>query len=139
MTTEPAHPARKFELTEKFLDALKRKSSLSEAEIREAFDDFHSKAPSGQLTKEEFIKLWNETTPTANIAESADLADRVFAYFDRDCSGKVDFMEFLLTSVVMTPGTLSQKLALMFILCDFSHDGFLQRAEIEKIFALSKL
>ncbi|CAF1106268.1 unnamed protein product [Rotaria sp. Silwood1] len=138
MAAKPVHPTGKIELNEKYMNALKKRSHLSEAEIRETFEDFRSRAPKGQLNKEEFIKLWNETAPKTDHAESVDIAERVFAFCDRDHSGKIDFNEFLMTAVVMTPGTPSQKLAMLFILCDFNHDGFLQRAEIEKIFGLSK-
>lgn len=38
----------------------------------------------------------------------------------------------------MTPGSATQKLALMFILCDSNHDGYLSREEIENMYLLKK-
>lgn len=55
------------------------------------------------------------------------------------CLGKVDFNEFLLATILLTPGGPKQKLGLMFIACDFNHDGFLVREEIEKLFHISKV
>ncbi|CAF0945472.1 unnamed protein product [Rotaria sp. Silwood1] len=138
MATQSVKPTGKVELSEKQIDALKKRSRLSEAEIRETFEEFRANAPRGQLTKEEFIKLWNETSPKIDHSESVHMAERVFELCDRDHSGKVDFNEFLMTACLTTPGTPTQKIAPLFILCDFNRDGFLQRAEIEKIYLLAK-
>ncbi|CAF3653575.1 unnamed protein product [Rotaria socialis] len=97
-------------------------------------------ASSGQLSLEEFTTLWSETSPStrANDPESNHVTKRVFAFFDRDHSGKVDFSEFILASVLMAPGTPTQKLALLFVLCDFNSDGFLSMEEIEHMYLITK-
>lgn len=54
-------------------------------------DEFRKATPTGQLNQEQFISLWSETAPhTENPdADVPDLGKRVFAYFDRDHSGKI--------------------------------------------------
>ncbi|CAF1199024.1 unnamed protein product, partial [Rotaria magnacalcarata] len=146
MASKPEIPLKsvkttsKVELSEKHLQALQKRSHLSEDEIRSTFEDFHSMASSGQLSLEEFTKLWSETSPPtrANDPESNHVTKRLFAFFDRDHSGKVDFNEFILASVLMAPGAPTQKLALLFVLCDFNSDGFLSIEEIEHMYLITK-
>ncbi|CAF0934680.1 unnamed protein product [Rotaria sordida] len=113
MTSKPGKPTGKIELSHKFLNTLKKRSQLSESEIQETFKEFREASTSGQLTEEEFIKLWNEATPQTDDSDSVEVGKRVFAFFDRDHSGKVDFNEFILASCLMTPGAPRQKLSLI--------------------------
>lgn len=40
---------------------------------------------------------------------------------------------------LLTPGEPTQRLALLFILCDFNHDGFLSKEEIQQLFQIVKI
>ena len=138
MATPAAKPAAKVELNPKFVEALKKRTELSEAEIQKSFEQFRTQGHGGKLTKEDFIKLWSEISPKVGHTDVAEIADRVFSFFDRDHSGKIDFSEFMLANCLLTPGKPTQKLALLFILCDFDHDGFISRKEIEQMFWIPK-
>ncbi|CAF4176560.1 unnamed protein product [Rotaria magnacalcarata] len=137
-TAEPAKPAGKIELTEKHIQSLKKMSHLNDTEIRTLFDSFRQLGSSGQLTLEEFTKLWNGTAPEEDDSNDTLPAKRAFAVFDRDHSGKIDFSEFLTATVLLRHRSTKQKLTLLFALCDSNYDGYLSKEEIEKFFLTRK-
>ncbi|CAF3308036.1 unnamed protein product [Rotaria socialis] len=137
-TVEPTKPADKIELTEKHVQSLKKMSHLTDTEIRTLFGSFRQLGSSGQLTLEEFTKLWNGTAPEEDNSNDIFSAKRAFAVFDRDHSGKIDFNEFLTATVLLRRHSTKQKLTLMFALCDSNYDGYLSKEEIEKFFLTRK-
>ncbi|KAH3761242.1 hypothetical protein Pelo_6934 [Pelomyxa schiedti] len=65
-----------------------------------------------------------------------DLADKVFASFDRDNSGTMDVREYLAMMGVTHGGTLEQKLNASFELFDKNGDGVLSKEEIREMFVM---
>lgn len=51
-------------------------------------EEFRQMATDGQLNEADFIKMWNSIETTEKSAEPEDIGKRVFAFFDRDHSGK---------------------------------------------------
>ena len=54
----------------------------------------------------------------------------VFAVFDRDHDGTIDFHEFLLAVAAGTPGDLDSHLKYVFQMCDVSGDGEMDLEEL---------
>ena len=59
----------------------------------------------------------------------------LFAWFDRDGNGKVDFREFTSGLAILCRGSRSSKLHILFDLADEDRDGFLSAGELYRLMA----
>eukprot|EP00762_Andalucia_godoyi_P006326 ANDGO_05858.mRNA.1 Calcineurin B-like protein 2 len=61
-------------------------------------------------------------------------ADRLFALFDEDGNGSIDFREFICgLSVCSTQGTAEEKMLYSFRIWDFDNDGYITKDELKKL------
>ncbi|CAF2589455.1 unnamed protein product [Rotaria sp. Silwood2] len=109
------------ELTSRDVAILKKRSRLSEEEIRELHRAFWNDFPAGRLDKAGFVKYYEEIKDDKD--KTSVLCDHVFAIFDKNHDGTIDFNEFLLAVAVGTPHDLDSHLDYVFEMCDVSGDG----------------
>ncbi|CAM4792363.1 unnamed protein product [Rotaria magnacalcarata] len=108
-------------LTSQDIALLKRQSRLSEQEIRNLHETFWNDFPTGRLDKKGFMKYYEDIKDDKD--RTSILCDHVFAVFDKNHDGTIDFNEFLLAVSVGTPHDLDSHLDYVFEMCDVSGDG----------------
>ncbi|CAF4481383.1 unnamed protein product [Rotaria socialis] len=116
------------ELTPQVIALLKASSNLSENEIIDLYVVFWNDFPSGRMNKEGFIKYYEEIKDERDRANV--LCDHVFAVFDKDHDGTIDFYEFLLAIATRSPADLESHLNYVFEMCDVSGDGHMDLEEL---------
>ena len=92
------------------------------------------KAGQTELTKEEFIKVYNSLF----VGDASDFAEQVFRTFDTDKSGTVDFKEFLVGLCVSGSTNFNTKLQWAFQMYDINGDGYIAWDEMRHIISVSK-
>jgi Ca2+-binding EF-hand superfamily protein len=101
---------------------------------------FLKDCPSGNLTKEEFQKIYKQFFP---FGDPTTFADYVFKVFDTDGSGTIDFKEFIVALSVTSRGKMEDKLDWAFHLYDIDGDGKITYQEmlsiVEAIYKMVRL
>lgn len=96
---------------------------------------FHQDCPSGQLTSDEFKKIYAQFFPHG---DSSAFARHVFRRYDADQNQRISFREFLTALSITSRGNLDEKLNWAFGLYDTNGDGFITREEMLEIITVSK-
>ena len=74
------------------VELLMKKTEFEEVSIRSQYKSFMSVCPSGQMSKEKFLSLYQQVLGD----EASFLVEALFRIFDDDQSGSIDFQEFIL-------------------------------------------
>ncbi|UJR38461.1 hypothetical protein I4U23_031129 [Adineta vaga] len=118
-------PGAKLQNTE--LIELRRQTTFTDAEIQEWYKSFHKDCPSGDLTADDFKKIYAQFFSSG---DSSTFAEHVFRRFDINGDGKISFREFLISLNTTARGSLDEKLDWAFRLYDRNGDGYISRDEM---------
>lgn len=87
--------------------------------------------PNGEITKEQFQRLYNELFPNALCDD--EYATNIFSAFDDNLSGTICFTEFLIAISISGKADHTEKLRLAFKMYDNNKNGQLEMNEISQI------
>lgn len=114
--------AKASKLSKDDLTSLRQSTYFDRREIQQWHKGFLRDCPSGQLTREDFVKIYKQFFP---FGAPEEFANHVFSVFDKDNNGFVDFKEFITVLSTTSRGTLEEKLVWTFQLYDLNHDGYI--------------
>ncbi|CAF5092617.1 unnamed protein product [Rotaria magnacalcarata] len=109
---------------------LKANTNFTEEQIREWHVGFLRDCPSGKLSKDRFIAVYEQFYPSG---KAKDFCKYAFSTFDRDNNGTIDFTEFMLAIALTQSGDLDERLALAFDMYDFNNSGLIDTNEMAKV------
>jgi Ca2+-binding EF-hand superfamily protein len=102
------------------LKSLRQATYFDKRELQQWYKGFLRDCPSGQLSEEEFVKVFKQFFP---FGDPNDYCRQLFQVFDVDGSKYIDFKEFIIALSITSRGTDDQKLNWSFRLYDCKKSG----------------
>ncbi|EAZ62866.2 predicted protein [Scheffersomyces stipitis CBS 6054] len=102
------------------LKSLRQATYFDKRELQQWYKGFIRDCPSGQLSEEEFSKVFKQFFP---FGDPADYCHFLFQVFDVDNSKYIDFKEFIIALSITSRGSEDQKLNWCFRLYDNKRAG----------------
>lgn len=103
--------AKTSKLSKDDLTCLKQSTYFDRREIQQWHKGFLRDCPSGQLAREDFVKIYKQFFP---FGSPEDFANHLFTVFDKDNNGFIHFEEFITVLSTTSRGTLEEKLSWAF-------------------------
>lgn len=102
------------------LKQLRERTYFDKRELQQWYKGFLRDCPSGQLSEEEFAKVFKQFFPFGDPIEYCHF---LFGIFDTDNSKYIDFKEFIIALSITSRGNTDQKLEWSFKLYDLNRNG----------------
>ncbi|CAF1227424.1 unnamed protein product [Adineta steineri] len=99
---------------------LTENSMLKEQRLKEWHKQFMNDYPDGELNEEDFICELGKLFPKGDPTNFGDFA---FQVIDKDKSGRINFAEFMTGVAITHPGDVTERLHLVFSVCDYDCSG----------------
>lgn len=109
------------------LQSLRQATYFDKRELQQWYKGFLRDCPLGQLSEEEFSKVFKQFFP---FGDPSDYCHYLFRVFDADNSKYIDFKEFIIALSITSRGSLEQKLNWSFKLYDFRRSGQLTYKDV---------
>ncbi|KAF3993448.1 hypothetical protein FT663_00471 [Candidozyma haemuli var. vulneris] len=109
------------------LKSLRERTLFDKRELQQWYKGFLRDCPSGQLSEEEFAKVFKQFFP---FGDPTDYCHYLFRLFDTDNSKFIDFKEFIVALSLTSRGDVNQKLEFSFKLYDLNRDGKVYYKEV---------
>lgn len=107
-------------LSKEEIKQLRDRTLFDKRELQQWYKGFLRDCPSGQLSEEEFAKVFKQFFP---FGDPSDYCHYLFRIFDTDNSKYIDFKEFIIALSLTARGDMQQKLDFTFRLYDLDRDG----------------
>lgn len=88
---------------------------------------FVRECPSGLLSKEQFLRIYEQFFP---FGESSAFAGHLFRLYDTNQDGTIDFVEYCQGQSIISRGNLEEKLGWAFKLYDCDGDGWVSKGDM---------
>ncbi|CAF1397780.1 unnamed protein product [Adineta ricciae] len=125
------------ELSYDDINYLINETGFTRDEILLWYEDFLRDCPDGKLSKSKFINIYQQFYKTGRVEI---FCEHAFRLFNKDGSGYMDFMEFLLAVSLTSSKDPKRKIELFFAMYDIDHNGLIDsnemRSVIESIYQL---
>lgn len=112
------------------LKLLREKTLFDKRELQQWYKGYLRDCPSGQLSEEEFAKVFKQFFP---FGDPVDYCHYLFRLFDVDNSKYIDFKEFIVALSVTSRGTVDQKLEWSYKLYDLNRTGKVSYKELLQV------
>ena len=83
----------KVRLSKEEITFLKNHTKYTEEEIKILFDDFINKFPSGKITEDDFVSLYENLFP---FNDGIEIRNHVFQAYDKEKNGHIKAKDFIL-------------------------------------------
>lgn len=107
-------------LSKEEIKQLRDRTLFDKRELQQWYKGFLRDCPSGQLSEEEFAKVFKQFF---SFGDPTEYCHYLFGVFDTDNSKYIDFKEFIIALSLTSRGDIHQKLDFTFRLYDFDRDG----------------
>ncbi|KAI5963557.1 ncs1 [Candida pseudojiufengensis] len=114
-------------LSKEDIKKLRENTYFDKRELQQWYKGFLRDCPSGQLSEDEFVKVYRQFFP---FGKPEDYCHYLFQQFDQDNSKFIDFKEFILALSITTRGTEEQKIAWTFKFYDYKKKNKLNYNDI---------
>lgn len=121
---------RRSKLTDEEIATLKESTDFTDDDLQRWYKRFHKFGQDDGLTCKAFMKIYGRYFP---FGDASKFSKRVFASFDKDGGGTIDFNEFITTLSITMHGQLEEKLTWAFKLYDIDSNGFVTKDEMTEI------
>lgn len=109
------------------LRKLRQATYFDKRELQQWYKGFLRDCPLGQLSEEEFVKVYKQFFP---FGDPTDYCHYLFRVFDLDNSKYIDFKEFIIALSITSRGTEEQKINWSFKMYDYKKEGKIGYKEI---------
>ncbi|CAD8063363.1 unnamed protein product [Paramecium primaurelia] len=105
---------------------------MSDQDKKKLMDEFQKfdLNKDGLLTKEELLKVYKTMFSSEKAIQEVDT---IFTKIDQNCSGRIDYQEFILATIDQKKYFNKEKLLMLFQQIDRDHSGQLNNQEVKKL------